>query len=45
VLPAHERLDAADAARVQLDLGLEVQHELVVVDRVAKLAEQLQALG
>ena len=43
--PAHQRLDAGHAARAQLDLGLEVQDELVVVDGVGQLAGELDALA
>ena len=47
VLPAHQRLDADDPHRpAQLDLGLEVQHELAARDAVAQLAQQREpALG
>ena len=45
MLPAHERLDADHAAAAERDLGLEVQDELVVVERVTQLAQELEALG
>jgi hypothetical protein len=46
VLPAHERLDAHDAARVEVDLGLEVQDELLGVGQgAAQLGDELQALA
>ena len=47
VLPAHQRLDSdGPQLRLQLDLRLEVQHELAAWDAVAQLAQQRQpALG
>jgi len=43
VLPAHERLDADDAARAQLDLRLVVQDELLAVERAREVPEQREA--
>jgi hypothetical protein len=40
VLPAHERLEAAEPARRDLDLRLEVQLELAARDAGAQLAER-----
>ena len=40
VLPADERLDGVDAAVREPRLGLVVQHQLVGVDRTAKLGEE-----
>ncbi len=45
VRPAHERLDAGDAVAAEVELGLEVQGQAVLGDRVAQLADQLQALA
>ena len=36
MVPAHERLGAADGAAGQLDLGQEAQHELAALDRPAQ---------
>ena len=43
VLPADQRLDAGDPPVGEPDLRLVVQHELVVVDGAAQLADQRQA--
>ncbi|OIQ83985.1 hypothetical protein GALL_342140 [mine drainage metagenome] len=40
VLPTHESLDADHATRRRLDLGLVVDHELVVVEGVRQLGHQ-----
>ena len=45
VLPAHERLEAAEPAGRHLDLGLEVQLELAARDPGAQLAEQDEAVA
>ena len=45
VLPADERLDARDRAVGGADLGLVVEHELAVVDRVAELGDERQPVG
>mmetsp|Transcript_6689 Transcript_6689/g.27999 ORF Transcript_6689/g.27999 Transcript_6689/m.27999 type:complete len:689 (+) Transcript_6689:1417-3483(+) len=44
VLPAHQRLGADDAALLQVDLGLQVQAQLVGLDRMAQLGQQRQRL-
>ena len=43
MLPADERLRAHDAAGLQLGLGLEVDDELVALDRPAELARECEA--
>nr|WP_228430773.1 hypothetical protein [Baekduia soli] len=45
VVPAHERLDAADVAGAQLGLRLEEDLELAEVQAVAQLAGEAQARG
>lgn len=45
VLPAPQRLDAADSPRLQVDLGLMVQDELLALQGQADLAEQQQPRG
>ena len=42
MIPAHERLDAGQLARLERELGLVVEHELVVADRARQLREQRQ---
>ena len=42
VLPAHERLEPDDVERRQRDDGLELEQQLVVLDRSFELASQLQ---
>ena len=44
-MPAHERLDAGDAPRLQVHLRLVVERELARRERAADLAEQLQPSG
>ena len=43
VLPARERLDADDRARLELGLGLEEERDLAVLDRLAQAAGERQA--
>ena len=43
--PAHERLDAGDRARAQVELGLVVQDELARGDRAAQPRRQRDAVG
>src|SRR6185295_19044689 len=43
--PADERLDVVDAAAVEVELRLEVEDDLLGADRVAQLADELQALA
>ena len=43
MLPARERLDARELAGADVELGLVVQHELVVADRARQLGEQGEA--
>ena len=45
VLPAHERLDAGTRPGRQVGLGLEVQDELVLVDRAPQVGDQLEVLA
>ena len=45
VLPAHERLDAGDAAGREVDLRLVVQDQLVALERAAQLGDQRQPLA
>jgi len=45
VLPAHQRLHPQQPAGLGVDLGLVVQHQLVVFDGAAQLAEQGQPPG
>ena len=45
VLPAHERLDAGDAAGREIDLRLVVQDQLVALERAAQLGDQGQPLA
>ena len=42
-LPAQQRLDARDLAAAQLGLGLEMQHELLALDRTAEVAFERHA--
>ena len=44
MIPAHERLDAGDLARLQQDDRLIEQRELVAVDRVAQIGLELEPL-
>ncbi len=45
VLPAHQGLDAVDAPRVQVDLRLVVEAELVALQRPAQVVLEAQTLG
>src|SRR3954451_10625565 len=45
MVPAYERLDVADGARLHRELRLIVQDELVGPDRVAQLADEREALA
>ena len=45
VLPADERLDARDRAVGGADLGLVVEDELAVVDRVPELGHEREPVG
>ena len=45
IVPAHERLEPAHAAVARLDDRLEVQDELVALDRAAQAGRQRQALA
>ena len=45
MLPAHQRFDAKNAARLQVELRLIDDAELVAGDRVPEIAHQRQPLG
>ena len=45
MFPAHQRLDPLAAPCAQVDFGLVVQNQLVVLDRRAQLADQRQSFG